>query len=561
VNTACKIRRISASVVLLLMAVRSPAALQPDEIALVVNSNVPDGIKLAQFYAQQRHIPENRIVVLDLPKSDQMACRDYEDQVVPQVRDFVHTSHLDYKLKCLVSFYGVPLRIDPRVNTAEEENELSAIRQQLNALPARIAPSVEATEAIAKKLNEDFKPVPLTDLDHLFERRQNAFREVFTQIKSIPDKKRQAELADQFFQAAQPLLGDTSRIEQLRIKRDLSGNATPDDLKTLSQAEQHYQDLVIEAGQLEMTPDDAQARLRLRQIAAGSFGSLQYVRLLRDQADYLDTTASGAAFDSELAMALWKVYPHKSFTSNPLSYTNHAVAGASQTLMVTRLDAPTPEMVKAMISTSIKVEQDGLTGQLVVDSRGIKPGHDDKEHPGFGVYDRYMQDLAALTKQHTALDVSLDEKVAVLPPGSADHVAMYCGWYSVHNYVPSCKFNPGAVGYHIASYELQSLRRPGETGWVKGLLTDGVVGTLGPVDEPYLGTFPRPDDFFPLLMTGKLTLAEVYWKTEPAVSWMMDCIGDPLYTPYKTNPPLKVADLPKRLQVIFDQTPARPGPQ
>ena len=87
---------------------RSASALEPDEIALVVNSNVPDGVELAKFYAKQRHIPDNRILVLDLPKADAMPARMYEDQVVPQVRDFINTSHLETKLKCLVSFYGVP---------------------------------------------------------------------------------------------------------------------------------------------------------------------------------------------------------------------------------------------------------------------------------------------------------------------------------------------------------------------------------------------------------------------------------------------------------------------
>jgi uncharacterized protein (TIGR03790 family) len=144
--------------------------------------------------------------------------------------------------------------------------------------------------------------------------------------------------------------------------------------------------------------------------------------------------------------------------------------------------------------------------------------------------------------------VVIDEKPEVLPPNSYDNVALYVGWYSVHNYVPCCKFNPGAVGFHIASYELITLRGPGDNGWVRGLLNDGVVGTLGPVAEPYLGTFPHPDEYFPLLLTGKLTLAEVYWRTTPAVSWMMACIGDPLYNPYKFKPAMTETDLPFRLR-------------
>jgi hypothetical protein len=99
------------------------------------------------------------------------------------------------------------------------------------------------------------------------------------------------------------------------------------------------------------------------------------------------------------------------------------------------------------------------------------------------------------------------------------------------------------------------------------LLKDGASGSLGPVAEPYLHSFPRADEFFPLLFTGRLTLAEVYWKTNPLASWMNSCIGDPLYKPYAKNPALKVTDLPAELQRAFgigspagDATALPPGP-
>jgi hypothetical protein len=44
----------------------------------------------------------------------------------------------------------------------------------------------------------------------------------------------------------------------------------------------------------------------------------------------------------------------------------------------------------------------------------------------------------------------------------------------------------------------------------------------------------------------------VYWDTTPLTSWMICMIGDPLYTPYKQNPQMKVDDLPERLRVLFD---------
>jgi len=171
--------------------------------------------------------------------------------------------------------------------------------------------------------------------------------------------------------------------------------------------------------------------------------------------------------------------------------------------------------------------------------------------------DTELDDLASLIATKTKLELTHDQKPEVLPANSVQDVALYCGWYSVHNYVPACKFNPGAVGYHVASFELTTLRNEQDHGWVRGLLADGIAGTLGPVAEPYLHAFPKPNEFFPLLLTGKLTLAEVYWKTNPLASWMMAMIGDPLYNPYKAHPALAEDDLPPNLrQALHPQASA-----
>ena len=105
--------------------------------------------------------------------------------------------------------------------------------------------------------------------------------------------------------------------------------------------------------------------------------------------------------------------------------------------------------------------------------------------------------------------------------------------------MPAFKWNKGAVGYHVASSEATTLKQPGANVWCKRMLEEGVAATLGPVAEPYLFSFPLPDQFFPLLMTGKLTLLEVYFLTVPQVSWMQILIGDPLYQPFKNHPAIR----------------------
>jgi hypothetical protein len=79
------------------------------------------------------------------------------------------------------------------------------------------------------------------------------------------------------------------------------------------------------------------------------------------------------------------------------------------------------------------------------------------------------------------------------------------------------------------------------------MLTHGVSATAGAVDEPFLMAFTAPEEFYPLLLTGKYTIAECYWRTVPNVSWQMTLIADPLYNPFKTNPQVSTRVLPRGL--------------
>ena len=96
-------------------------------------------------------------------------------------------------------------------------------------------------------------------------------------------------------------------------------------------------------------------------------------------------------------------------------------------------------------------------------------------------------------------------------------------------------WQPGAIGYHMASGEASTLRRPDSQVWCKRMLEDGVCATLGPVAEPYLQSFPPPNEFFSALLTGEDTLVECYYRTKPFNSWIMTLIGDPLYRPFKVK--------------------------
>ena len=90
----------------------------------------------------------------------------------------------------------------------------------------------------------------------------------------------------------------------------------------------------------------------------------------------------------------------------------------------------------------------------------------------------------------------------------------------------------------MASAEASTIRKPDSQVWCKRMLDEGVTGTLGPVYEPYLLAFPRPNEFFAMLLTGKFTYIEAVYRSKTTNSWTITTIGDPLYNPFKAKPAL-----------------------
>jgi uncharacterized protein (TIGR03790 family) len=130
------------------------------------------------------------------------------------------------------------------------------------------------------------------------------------------------------------------------------------------------------------------------------------------------------------------------------------------------------------------------------------------------------------------MPVVVNNEPELFKTGECPGAALYCGWYSLGQYVPAFTWQKGAVGYHIASSECSTLKRKDSQVWCKRMLEEGVAATLGPTSEPYVQAFPVPEIFFGLLLDGRLSLAECYALSKPFWSWQMVLIGDPLYRPF-----------------------------
>jgi uncharacterized protein (TIGR03790 family) len=426
-----------------ILLLAAPAqALEPKVVFLLVNKNVPESQQVADHYCQKRGVPKGNLIVLDLPKGEDISRKDYDTKLVAPLR----TALKDRKdqVKVLLSIYGVPLRVGRQQPNETEKAELEKLQPRLDEL-------------------------------------RKATRELQQLIASL----------------------------EAEGKEDPPGNLA----ETLKERRKELQSI-----QSKIQP-------------------------LQQRQRWLTYAESEACVDSELMLLWWDNYELRRWQVNLLNWQvpEKSRAGKPPLLMVSRLDGPSAAIAKRLVDDAVEVEKKGLTGKVYVDARGIKLSlAQEPAGTGYGGYDESLREMARLLEKDAKLPVILDDKPALFAPGSCPDCALYCGWYSLANYVDCCKFVRGAVAYHIASAEAVSLRNPQAKFWCKRMLDEGVAATLGPVGEPYTIGFPKPAEFFGFLATGKYTLVECYAKTVLLTSWMTVLVGDPLYNPYGKTAPLKM---------------------
>ncbi len=269
------------------------------------------------------------------------------------------------------------------------------------------------------------------------------------------------------------------------------------------------------------------------------------------------TFNTNVSVDSELSVMYFDNNPLIRWLPNLLNYRywkHPAAKTMPRTYMVCRLDAPTAKLVRRIIDDSIAVEKIGLEGTVYFDARGFRLPTKPvlrKHLSWYAVYDVMIRRAAEMTKK-TGMKTVLDNKASIFPKGSCPDTAIYWGWYRLGRYEPSSTFNPGSIGMHLASGEAGTLRHKASQAWCKRMIEEGVATTFGPVYEPYLRSFPDPSTYLALVFTGKYTVAEAFWYTKPWNSWMLVCVCDPLYTPFKKNPKMTVPQMIEVLKFKLD---------
>jgi uncharacterized protein (TIGR03790 family) len=383
------------------------AALEPNEILVIVNKDILASEDLGQYYCQRRNVPKENVLALSLGKNlaDSISRDDYDRNIAGPIRERLTDQKPGQPIRCLLTTYGVPYKVGPRGPLKEKQEQLKQL---------------ETTAGQYEKQLKDSQPVDVNAI---------------------------------------------IRKELGRVKAEI---------------------------------------------------------------DWISGRETAASVDNELSLVLFGPYELYRWLPNQLNRHSRRTEDSILTVMVSRLDGPSPQIARGLIDKAIYAEKAGLHGFAYIDSRGIP---DDKQPGSFGSFDQKLRNLAVLLRFRTTLRVREERTEKLFEPHSCPKTAIYCGWYSLKKYIDSFEFVDGAIGAHIASFEAIDIRDPNSTEWVPSMLVHGVTATFGPVAEPYLGAFPDPEEFFFELIDGKC-LVEAFYRTQPFCSWQMMLIGDPLYTPF-----------------------------
>src|SRR3974377_517726 len=94
-----------------LLLIPAAAALAPEDLIVVYNATVPESQKVAAYYAQKRRIPPENLVGVKVPDWEDLTRQEYDQILVPPVREKVVERRRSRRNPAIVLVYGIPLRV------------------------------------------------------------------------------------------------------------------------------------------------------------------------------------------------------------------------------------------------------------------------------------------------------------------------------------------------------------------------------------------------------------------------------------------------------------------
>jgi len=133
-------------------------ALEPDEILIIANADIPESGRTARYYSDTRDVPKRNILELSLGAElrNSISREDYESLLAGPIRRKFFTDRLLGKIKCLLTIYGVPIKVGGRGLLTGQEDKLRELESQVDKEDEKID-QLEQKKAESTRAYKDAK--------------------------------------------------------------------------------------------------------------------------------------------------------------------------------------------------------------------------------------------------------------------------------------------------------------------------------------------------------------------------------------------------------------------
>ncbi|MCK4913346.1 MAG: TIGR03790 family protein [Planctomycetes bacterium] len=139
--------------ILILFSAQISSALQPDEILIIVNSDISESVEIAKYYCKKRAVPKSNIISLSLGSElkDTITRKNYQEKLAKPIRKKIavreFASRIDSEpfsapfaspVRCLLTTYGVPFKVAERGWLNDEQKLLKELKKEEDELEGQL---------------------------------------------------------------------------------------------------------------------------------------------------------------------------------------------------------------------------------------------------------------------------------------------------------------------------------------------------------------------------------------------------------------------------------------
>jgi len=116
---------------LMLLFCAAALALEPNEILVIANKDIAASGQIARYYCGKRNVPAKNILSLSLGTTlnDTISRDNYEKLLAGPLRKELLTARPPGKIRCLLTTYGVPIKVGPRGTLTGMEGKLKELKE------------------------------------------------------------------------------------------------------------------------------------------------------------------------------------------------------------------------------------------------------------------------------------------------------------------------------------------------------------------------------------------------------------------------------------------------